>query len=232
MIYIIIKVSHNSPYFLTMIEVIVTSKDFKIWMRVGHRYIGYFMAGIMLIYALSGMLLVFRDTDFLKSENAIHAQLAPHLDEKQLAKELKQRNIDIQKRDGDVLFVHASARAPRAWEYITGPVEAERSIRATEARVTIVGHVHSPNLWRLNTAGVATGHVPVTGVEIPLARSQSSRVAGSRSGLSLSRSSSRAAWPAAWGQAVSSCRSNWLSAPAQRSVDGMGRPLRRRRGRC
>ena len=104
MIYIIIKVSHNSPYFLTMIEVIVTSKDFKIWMRVGHRYIGYFMAGIMLIYALSGMLLVFRDTDFLKSQNAIHAQLATNLDEKQLAKELKQRNIDIQKREGDVLF--------------------------------------------------------------------------------------------------------------------------------
>lgn len=75
-------------------------------------------------------------------------------------------------REGDALFVHASARAPRAWEYITGPVEAERSIRATEARITIVGHVHSPNLWRLNTAGVATGHVPVTGVEIPLARSQ------------------------------------------------------------
>lgn len=83
----------------------MTSKDFKIWMRVGHRYIGYFMAGIMLIYALSGMLLVFRDTDFLKSQNAIHAQLATNLDEKQLAKELKQRNIDIQKREGDVLFL-------------------------------------------------------------------------------------------------------------------------------
>ncbi len=75
-------------------------------------------------------------------------------------------------RHDDLLFVHASARAPRAWEYITGPIEAERSIRATDARITLVGHVHSPNLWRLNTAGVATGHIPVTGIEIPLARSQ------------------------------------------------------------
>lgn len=75
-------------------------------------------------------------------------------------------------REGDVLFVHASARAPRAWEYVTGPIEAERSIRATDARITIVGHVHSPNLWRLNTQGVASGHVPVTGMETPLARSQ------------------------------------------------------------
>lgn len=82
----------------------MTSKDFKLWMRVGHRYIGYFMAGIMLIYALSGMLLIFRDTDFLKYENAMHAQLAPNLDDKQLAKELKQRVIEIQKKEGDVVF--------------------------------------------------------------------------------------------------------------------------------
>lgn len=79
-------------------------KDFKIWMRVGHRYVGYFMAGIMLIYAFSGMVLIFRDTDFLKSETAIHTRLAPNLDEKQLAKEFKQRNIEVQKREGDVLF--------------------------------------------------------------------------------------------------------------------------------
>lgn len=82
----------------------MTSKDFKIWMRVGHRYVGYFMAGIMLIYALSGMLLIFRDTDFLKTENAIHTQLAPNLDEKQLAKELKFRSLEVQKKDGDVLY--------------------------------------------------------------------------------------------------------------------------------
>jgi diadenosine tetraphosphatase ApaH/serine/threonine PP2A family protein phosphatase len=74
--------------------------------------------------------------------------------------------------EGDTLFVHASARAPRAWEYITGPVQAERSLRATPARITVVGHVHAPHLWRLTTAGIATGHAPVSGVEIPLARSQ------------------------------------------------------------
>lgn len=74
--------------------------------------------------------------------------------------------------EGDTLFVHASARAPRAWEYITGPQQAERSLRATPARITVVGHVHSPHLWRLTSAGVATGHVPASGIEIPLARSQ------------------------------------------------------------
>lgn len=74
-------------------------------------------------------------------------------------------------RLGDTLLVHASARAPRAWEYVTGPSEAERSLRATDARLTVVGHVHRPQLWRLTGLGVAIGHEPITGFEIPLATS-------------------------------------------------------------
>lgn len=82
------------------------------------------------------------------------------------------RNLPLTHRDADLLLVHASARAPRGWDYVTDSMIAERSIRATDARISIVGHVHSPHLWRLNTAGVATGHAPVSGVEIPLASSQ------------------------------------------------------------
>lgn len=74
-------------------------------------------------------------------------------------------------RLGNTLLVHASARSPRAWEYITGPAEAERSLRATDARLTIVGHVHKPQLWRLTGLGVAIGHEPISGMEIPLATS-------------------------------------------------------------
>lgn len=80
--------------------------------------------------------------------------------------------LDDTAEAGDAYFVHASARAPRNWEYVTGRPQAERSIRACPKRISVVGHVHSPHLWRLNTAGVATGHVPVTAVEIPLAKSQ------------------------------------------------------------
>lgn len=72
----------------------------------------------------------------------------------------------------DLLLVHASARAPRNWDYITGPDQAERSLRATDARVTVVGHVHVPQVWRLTSAGTATRHVPMNGVEIPLVKSQ------------------------------------------------------------
>ena len=82
----------------------MTSKDFRIWMRVGHRYVGYFMAGIMLIYALSGMLLVFRDTDFLKSPQTIQTMVAPQLDEKKLAKALKLKTVDISHQQGNMQF--------------------------------------------------------------------------------------------------------------------------------
>lgn len=82
----------------------MTIKDFRIWMRLGHRYLGFFMAGIMLIYALSGILLVFRDTDFLKYDKHIQTQVATNLDEKQLGKALKLKTVDINNRNGNVLM--------------------------------------------------------------------------------------------------------------------------------
>ena len=38
-------------------------------MRIYHRYLGFFLAGIMAIYSISGIIMIFRDTDFLKKEN-------------------------------------------------------------------------------------------------------------------------------------------------------------------
>jgi uncharacterized iron-regulated membrane protein len=34
-------------------------------MRIFHRYLGFFLSGIMTVYALSGVVLIFRDSDFL-----------------------------------------------------------------------------------------------------------------------------------------------------------------------
>ena len=34
--------------------------------RVYHRYLGFFLAGIMFMYALSGITLTFRDKDYFK----------------------------------------------------------------------------------------------------------------------------------------------------------------------
>ena len=80
----------------------MTMKDLRIYMRLGHRYVGFFMVGIMLVYSLSGMLLVFRDTDFLKSSKTIKQVVATNLDEKNLAKTLKMKNIDFREQQGDI----------------------------------------------------------------------------------------------------------------------------------
>ena len=48
-------------------------------MRIYHRYLGFFLAGIMAVYALSGIILIFRDTNFLKQEKQVNQQLKPGL---------------------------------------------------------------------------------------------------------------------------------------------------------
>ena len=40
-------------------------------MRVYHRYLGFFLAGIMAVYAISGIVLIFRETPFLKSDKIV-----------------------------------------------------------------------------------------------------------------------------------------------------------------
>ena len=47
-------------------------------MRVIHRYLGFFLVGIMAMYALSGTVLIFRDTDFFKQERHITKQVKPN----------------------------------------------------------------------------------------------------------------------------------------------------------
>ncbi len=64
-------------------------------MRTYHRYLGFFLAGIMAMYALSGIVLIFRDTDFLKVEKVLENQLAPGLGEAQLGEALKIKNLKI-----------------------------------------------------------------------------------------------------------------------------------------
>ena len=77
-------------------------KDTKSFMRITHRYLGYFAAGIMAVYALSGVLLIYRDTNFLKSENKYDVVLKLNMTEKELAKEIKMKNVEFKPGDGDL----------------------------------------------------------------------------------------------------------------------------------
>ena len=77
-------------------------KDTKSFMRITHRYVGYFAAGIMAVYALSGVLLIYRDTNFLKTENNYDVVLKLNMTEKELAKEIKLKNVEFKTGDGDL----------------------------------------------------------------------------------------------------------------------------------
>ena len=79
-------------------------KDTRSFMRVTHRYLGYFLAGIMAVYAVSGILLVYRDTDFLKKEKQYDKTIAANLSEKALGKELKMKGLEVEKTEGTVLY--------------------------------------------------------------------------------------------------------------------------------
>lgn len=67
-----------------------------------------------------------------------------------------------------LLFVHASAHEPEKWEYVKGVEQAERSLRATSARVVFSGHVHAPALYRRADDGRMGKHVPSSSEPIVL----------------------------------------------------------------
>lgn len=71
-------------------------------MRVYHRYLGFFLAGIMAVYAISGVVLIFRDTDFLKQEKKEQKKLEPGLNAESLGKAIRVKELKITTENGDV----------------------------------------------------------------------------------------------------------------------------------
>lgn len=72
-------------------------------LRVYHRYLGYFLAGIMAVYAISGFTMIFRDTNFLKSDKQIERQLRPNIKTEDLGRELRMQNFKVVKEEGDII---------------------------------------------------------------------------------------------------------------------------------
>jgi diadenosine tetraphosphatase ApaH/serine/threonine PP2A family protein phosphatase len=48
---------------------------------------------------------------------------------------------------GEVLYVHSEAADPASWIYVMDEIDADRSMDATEKRITFCGHVHRPQLY-------------------------------------------------------------------------------------
>lgn len=61
------------------------------------------MAGIMAVYAISGVLLIYRDTDFLKKEKKINKKIEANIPPDKLGKELKIKGLGIKEQKGDLI---------------------------------------------------------------------------------------------------------------------------------
>jgi hypothetical protein len=73
-------------------------------MRTYHRYLGFFLAGIMAVYALSGILMIFRNTDFLKSEKLTEKKFPADIKVDELGSALKLRDFKIEREENGVLY--------------------------------------------------------------------------------------------------------------------------------
>jgi diadenosine tetraphosphatase ApaH/serine/threonine PP2A family protein phosphatase len=71
-------------------------------------------------------------------------------------------------REGELLFVHASAAAPDRWIYVTDPLRAAYSIGASGATYVLSGHVHEPVLYYQGADARPQPFRPVPGVPIPV----------------------------------------------------------------
>ncbi|PRP66452.1 PepSY domain-containing protein [Nonlabens agnitus] len=73
--------------------------------RMYHRYLGFFLAGIMAVYAISGVALIFRNTDYLKQQVTVEETLDSNLSPEQVGKELKIKDFEASKvTDKEIAF--------------------------------------------------------------------------------------------------------------------------------
>jgi uncharacterized iron-regulated membrane protein len=72
-------------------------------MRIIHRYLGFFLAGVMAMYSISGIILVFRKTNFLKQDVKTERIIAANLKPEDLGKTLKIRDFKVAKTDGEIV---------------------------------------------------------------------------------------------------------------------------------
>ncbi len=75
--------------------------------RKYHRWLGFFLAGIMAIYAISGILLIFRPTEFMKFPTTEIRQLEPGLEARKLGKSIRVKGFEITSESESVIVFNS-----------------------------------------------------------------------------------------------------------------------------
>ena len=103
--------------------------------RILHRYLGYFLAGVMMVYALSGITLIFRKTDTFKVSIEKEMTVAPGLDAIGLGKALRIRNLTPIDNDGSLMVFEQGV-----YNTITG--EADYTVKELPYWLDKLTHLH------------------------------------------------------------------------------------------
>lgn len=77
-------------------------------MRLLHRYIGFFMVGIMAVYSISGILLIYRDTHVFRKSTVVERQISPNLGENELLKMDDFKKSKVAKNDNKMIVFETS----------------------------------------------------------------------------------------------------------------------------
>lgn len=78
-------------------------------MRSLHRDIGFIMIGLTIIYSLSGILLIYRDTDLLKKERQITLTVDPGMKPEDIGRTLRMRNFEILRTDDNLVIFNSGS---------------------------------------------------------------------------------------------------------------------------
>ena len=76
----------------------------KNYFRIIHRYLGFYLGGIMAVYSISGIALIFRKTDTFKKVVEITKTISPNLSVKDLESTLKIKNLYVNSIEGNIVY--------------------------------------------------------------------------------------------------------------------------------
>lgn len=84
-------------------------------------------------------------------------------------------NLPLVRREGEILYVHASAATPAHWTYVLTTEEAADSLAASDAFLTVSGHTHIPAHFSLvsglsGVTGKLSTFMPRPDRPLPLSR--------------------------------------------------------------
>jgi len=115
------------------------------YMRLLHRDIGFFVIGLTIIYSVSGILLIYRDTNFLKHKTSVEKQLSPNMEASQLGKVLHLRDFKVLKNEGEIVYFQNGT-----YNKVTGFVEYSKvELPAVLNKLTSLHKASSKNLKHL-----------------------------------------------------------------------------------